>query len=71
MHLDDEHLAVQRQGVVRQDAQQLPLRDRLEELGAACTWSRQPLVRGTLQQSPRLLVCRQAYVLVMLSQYTL
>lgn len=36
VHLDDEHLAVQRQGVVGQDAQQLPLRDRLEELGAAC-----------------------------------
>ena len=26
-HLDDEHFAVQRQAVIRQDAQQLPLRD--------------------------------------------
>ena len=44
-HLDDEHLAVQRQAVVGQDAQQLPLRDRLEELGAACGSGTAPLLR--------------------------
>jgi hypothetical protein len=54
VHLDDEHLAVQRQPVVGQDAQQLPLRDGLEELGAACESSKGV---SSAEQQTRMPVC--------------